>query len=482
MAIFHLELRHISRKNKSGGIKSAASIVAYRERCKIGEFNYSNKTDFVTSFCVFPEKFLNSDFAQKMRDPALFAQEIELIEKRKDSQLFDELILALPHELAFEQNKVIIEKLIGEFYVPKNQMARVFIHRTKSNLHAHVLIPQRPLESTEKGLGFGKKIREDFSKGKPKSSEKVISLRSRWAELVNQALSDIGENKRISHLSLKDLKKNSERMFDFDMAEYYDRSPLYLPVSAFKRAEFIVSKTDRFAIDFDTMHKARTFAARRSKPETLTFEDLLEEQDFWRKIEDENRLRIGSIQLARRFAKRAEKTVFRKNEITEILRKNHETTGNYKRGNQNSTPAHSRASQYPTSFDFNSTSIVEYNRLNSIGHGSEARESNDSRDVFRRSGCQTNDDWEHRRLGLGGENSSEFSGVDVEGRNPNPHFNRQRKISNILSTGWLGQGNYSCSSLRFKNGNTSGRHRKHESNKTNSRTPSIIPKRRKRVG
>lgn len=171
MAIFHLDLRHISRKNKRGGVKSVASIVAYRERCQIGEFNYSNKTDFVTSFCLFPTDFSSSDFVQKMRDPALFAQEIELIEKRKDSQLFDEIILALPHELNIEKNQKIIEEFIREFYVElNNQMARVCIHKSSSNLHAHILIPQRPIERVENGLGFGKK----FGKSLARASQKAL--------------------------------------------------------------------------------------------------------------------------------------------------------------------------------------------------------------------------------------------------------------------------------------------------------------------
>lgn len=482
MAIFHLEIRHISRKNKSGGMKSAASVVAYRERCKINEFNYSKKTDFVTSFCLFPPEFSSSDFAEKMRDPALFAHEVEKTEKRKDSQLFDEIILALPHELPLEQNQAIIAQLVELFYVkPNNQMARVCIHRSHSNLHAHVLVPQRPIERLENSVGFGKKIREVFGKGKPKNAEKVISMRSKWAELVNQALSDVGEDKQISHLSLKELKKKAERVFDFKTAEFYDRSPFYLPVSAYRRAEFIVSKDDRFSLDFEAMKTARKFAARRAEPENLTLEDLRAEQDFWRKIEDENRLRSGSIQLARRFSRRAEKLIFRKNEITKILGKNYETTGNHKWGDSNSTPTHSRTLQYPTSFDFNSTSIGEYNRLNAIGHGSKIRESYDSRDVYGRSRYQTNNDWKHRRDRLGGENSSEFSGVDVEGRNPNPNTSRKREVFKAFTTSGHRRCYYSGSSERFESRNTSSRPVKPESNKANTKTPSFVPKRRRSV-
>lgn len=482
MAIFHLDLRRISRKNKSGGAKSAASIIAYRERCKIGEFNYSKKTDFVTSFCIFPTEFENSDFASQMRDPALFAQEIEKVENRKDSQLFEEIILALPHELDIEKNQKIIEELIGEFYVSKNQMARVCIHRSRSNLHAHILIPQRPIENTTNdSVGFGKKIREDFARGKPKTSEKVILLRSTWAGLVNQALSDIGENKRISHLSLRDLKKNAERVFDFELAKMYDRSTFYLPVSAYKRTEFIVSKDDRFSLDFDAMKMARTFSARRSELETLTLEDLRAEQDFWQKIESENRLRSGSLQLARKFAKRAEKSVFLKNEITKILGKNYETAGNRERSHSNSTPSNTRAQKHTTQLNLNSTSIGEYYGLNTHRHGSEARESDDSRDVYGRSRHQTNDDWECGRDRLGSENSSEFSGVDVEGRNPNPNAHQQREVFKIFSAGWHGQGHHSGFGECFKSRAASGRSIKSESNKANTRTPSLIPRPRRKT-
>lgn len=482
MAIFHLELRHISRKNKSGGSKSAASIVAYRERCRIGEFNYSNKTDFVTSFCLFPPEFSSSDFAEKMRNSTLFSEEIEKVEKRRDSQLFDEIILALPHEIELEQNQKIIEELIGEFYVRKNnQMARVCIHKSSSNLHAHILIPQRPLERTENGLGFGKKVREDFAKGKPKTSEKVILLRSMWAELVNRALSDVGVEKRISHLSLKDLKQEAERVFDFKTAELYDRSPLYLPVSAYKRAEFIVSKLDRFTIDFRAMHQARTFAARRAELKTLTLEELKAEQAFWRKTEDENRLRTGSIQLARKFAKRAEKQIFLKNEITEILRKNYETTGNNQRSNSDSASPNPRIAQHTTQLNIDSTGSSKYHRFDAVKCGSEICESNDSRNIFRRQGNETGHDERHKRYGLGSENSSRFSGIYDKRGNPNTHFDQQRKISNIFTTSGDGQSYYSGNSKCFESRATTGELSKSEREKNYRRTLSLVPKRRKRV-
>lgn len=484
MAIFHLDLRHISRKNKSGGVKSVASIVAYRERCQIGEFNYSNKTDFVTSFCLFPTKFSNTDFAEKMRDPALFAGEIEKVEKRKDSQLFDELILALPHELSLEKNQAIIVQLVEQFYIERNnQMARVCIHKSSSNLHAHILIPQRPLERTPNGsVGFGKKIREDFARGKPKTSEKVILLRSRWAEIVNQALSEVGENKRISHLSLKELKKQAEQLFDFKTAELYERAPLYLPVSAYKRAEFIVSKSDRFALDFNAMHQARTFAAQRAELKTLTLEDLIKEQDFWRKIEDENRLRIGSIQLARQFAKRAEKSVFRKNAVTKFFEKNYETTRNTERGFENAKTYDSRAQKHTTQLNIDPTSNSEYHRLSAIKCGSEVSESYDSRDVFRRQRNETSHDGRHEQYGLGSKNASRFSRIDDKSRNSNTHFDQQRKISNILSTSGNGQSYYGSNSKRFESRATTGELSKSEREKNYRRTLSLVPKRRKRVG
>lgn len=482
MAIFHLDLRHISRKNKSGGAKSAASIVAYRERCKIGDFNYSNKTDFVTSFCLFPPEFSSSDFAEKMRDSTLFSEEIEKVEKRRDSQLFDEIILALPHELTLEKNQSIIVQLVEQFYVEQNnQMARVCIHRTKSNLHAHVLVPQRPIERTESGLGFGKKIREDFSRGKPKNAEKVISMRSKWAELVNQALSDVGEDKQISHLSLKELKKEAERVFDFKKVEFYDRSPFYLPVSAYRRAEFIVSKDDRFSLDFEAMKTARKFAARRAEPESLTLEDLKAEQKFWRKIESENQLRTGSIQLARKFAKRAEKSVFRKNAVTKFFEKNYETTRDFERGFENTKTYDSRAEQHSTQFNFDSSISREYNRFNADRYGSETNKSNAERDVPRRRRHEGGNDGRREPIGLGGKNFGELSRKNDNSGNSNPHAHQQREVFKIFSAGWNGQSHHSSFGKSFENGVASCEFRKSKREKGYTRAPSPIPKRRRRV-
>lgn len=484
MAIFHLDLRHLKRQTKSGKIKSVKAIVAYRERCQIDNFNYSKKTDFITSFSLFPAEFSNTDFAQKMSDPVLFSNEIESVEKRRDAQLFDELILALPHELTVEQNQAIITQLLQHFYIgPRNQMAKVCIHRTKSNLHAHVLIPQRPLERTPNGIAFGKKIREEFGRGKkPKNTDRVTEMRERWAELVNKSLSEVGENKRISHLSLKELRKEAERVFDFKAMELYDRSPLYLPVSAYKRTEFIVSENDRFAIDFQVMHRSRTFAARRAEPETLTLEELRAEQEFWQKLKEENRLRSGSIQLARKFAKRAEKQIFLKNEITNLFEKTkNETTRNIERGFENAKTSDSRAVRYTTSPFVSGAITTEYFGFNPDRTGNEVCKRNVSSYVSGRPNNSRGGIGRHERNELGFKNSSRISRIGFKEQGSNSSFVGKRKIHNSFANCWDRQGEYGSFSNSFESSTACTKSKKSEREKDYRRNLSLVPRRRRRV-
>ena len=107
MAICFARVRYVSRS--TGG--SACNSSAYNARSKIvdektGEvFNWSKREDN-----VYHEMLLPDYVDKKFKNISEFANEVEKAEKRKDSQLFEEWVLALPKEkeVTFDMKKELV--------------------------------------------------------------------------------------------------------------------------------------------------------------------------------------------------------------------------------------------------------------------------------------------------------------------------------------------------------------------------------------
>ena len=203
MAIYHLSMQIISRSKG----QSAVAAAAYRS----GEKLIDERTG--------ETKFYKRDVQPDSHDSCSFTfsklgnnreklwNEVEKMEKRKDSQLAREMNIALPRELSKDQQKGLIRSFVQEQFVDKGMIADIAIHRDDlNNPHAHIMLTMRTIDEK----GFGKKNRDwnaDFAnskkneKGFIKSSENCLDIREKWAEYANQALEREGIQDRISHLS-----------------------------------------------------------------------------------------------------------------------------------------------------------------------------------------------------------------------------------------------------------------------------------------
>ena len=203
MAIYHLSMQIISRSKG----QSAVAAAAYRSGEKLidertGETKFYKRNVQPDTMILAP---VNSP--SWVTDREKLWNEVEKMEKRKDSQLAREMNIALPRELSKNQQKGLIRSFVQEQFVDKGMIADIAIHRDDvNNPHAHIMLTMRTIDEK----GFGKKNRDwnaDFAnskkneKGFIKSSENCLDIREKWAEHANQALEREGIQDRISHLS-----------------------------------------------------------------------------------------------------------------------------------------------------------------------------------------------------------------------------------------------------------------------------------------
>ena len=199
MAIFHLSVKSISR---SAG-RSATAAAAYRSGDEItdertGEqHDYTRRSGVADAFLVLPERV--PVWAQ---DRAALWNQVEAAERRKNSQVAREVIVALPAELdAIERRETVRE--FARFLVERHQVAvDVAIHEPgregdHRNHHAHLLLSTRQLGPE----GLGAKTRELDVRGT--ASEAVRAWRGAWADIANRSLERAGHAERIDHRSLE---------------------------------------------------------------------------------------------------------------------------------------------------------------------------------------------------------------------------------------------------------------------------------------
>lgn len=191
MAIYHCSVKVGSRSNGA----SAVGSCAYRESVKIKDerlgivHDYSRKSGVIESFTIAPK-----NAPTWASDPAKLWNKVEHIEKRKDAQVFREVVVALPRELDLEKQKRLVSDYVQRNFIDKGMCATVAIHETANkNPHAHIMLTTRTINQD----GFGQKQRDWNQKNN------LESWRSDWSQSVNKALQRDGLSCRVDHRSLE---------------------------------------------------------------------------------------------------------------------------------------------------------------------------------------------------------------------------------------------------------------------------------------
>ena len=199
MAIFHLSVKTISR---SAG-RSVTAAAAYRAAEKIidertGEVHDYERKGGVESAVLF----LPNGAPEWATDRAKLWNAAEQSEKRKNSTVAREFVVALPSELSAEQRRKLVYDFARKLVKRHGCAVDVAIHEPGKegdtrNHHAHILCSTRRLTAE----GFTEKTRE--LDDRVTGSAEVTRWREQWADMTNAALERAGHAVRVDHRSLE---------------------------------------------------------------------------------------------------------------------------------------------------------------------------------------------------------------------------------------------------------------------------------------
>ncbi len=191
MAIYYFNASVISR---SGG-RSATASAAYRAAEKIKDIRTGEIHDYRKKKGV-DEKFIlaPNSAPEWVHNRANLWNEVERVERRKDSQVAREIKLAIPAELNRSQQLELLKEFATDEFVSKGMVADVSLHELSShNPHAHIMLTMREIDEE----GFNKKKNRDWNK-----RELLEKQRANWSSYANKALEKAGVNEKIDHRTL----------------------------------------------------------------------------------------------------------------------------------------------------------------------------------------------------------------------------------------------------------------------------------------
>lgn len=175
LAIYQLSVKAIRRSQ--GG--NACAAAAYRSGTRIGRFDYSNRRGVVDRALFLPDQ-------APLWGRARLWPEAEAAERRKNSVVAREVLLALPHEMPVDGHRKAVEAFC-RFLVGRYQIAAdAALHAPKighdaRNHHAHILMTTRRLT----GEGLTEKTRE--LDDKTTGPLEIEAMREHWAYLLHEA-------------------------------------------------------------------------------------------------------------------------------------------------------------------------------------------------------------------------------------------------------------------------------------------------------
>lgn len=147
MAIQFARCEYVSRS--AGG--NACRKASYNQRTTV----HCERTGELFSFTdreghVYHEILLPSGADEKFENSNVLWNEVEMCEKRKDSQLLKEIVLALPDDpqVTLEDRIELCKRFSANHFVDKGLVVQIDIHepdKSEKNWHAHLLIPTRRL-------------------------------------------------------------------------------------------------------------------------------------------------------------------------------------------------------------------------------------------------------------------------------------------------------------------------------------------------
>ncbi|EES3302348.1 TPA: MobQ family relaxase [Escherichia coli] len=189
MAIYHLSMKIISRKNGYSAVASAA----YRSGSVIPDDRTGLTHDYTRKRGVDDAIILTPENAPSWcADRSVLWNAVEKAEQRRDSQLAREIELAIPREISRDVARETVLAFVRENFVSQGMIADVaFHHMDRTNPHAHIMLTTRAVGET----GFSGKVRD--------WNDRTLAetWRASWADHANRALANAGYLEEIDHRS-----------------------------------------------------------------------------------------------------------------------------------------------------------------------------------------------------------------------------------------------------------------------------------------
>jgi hypothetical protein len=184
-------------------MRSVAHIAYQRGEKIIEEDTYITHDYRAKGGVVHSEIIVPKNAPKEFKDSETLWNAVEKSEKRKDSQLAREIIVAIPREFDLEAQIAVVGQYVRENFVEKGMCADFSIHdEGKGNPHAHIMLTLRHV--TRKGFGLKNTAWN-------KKSEH-LKWRKNWAEINNDLFKWLGMDERIDHRSYKEQGLDKEPM------------------------------------------------------------------------------------------------------------------------------------------------------------------------------------------------------------------------------------------------------------------------------
>jgi hypothetical protein len=205
-------MQTFSRSNGS----NAPSLAAYRSGERIRDersgrtYDHTDRQDVMHKEILLPARFAGADMSWATDRSALW-NAAEIAEKRKDSRVAREYLIALPSELTHSERVNVVRGFAQELAERYGFAVDVALHAPRNfrgsdprNFHAHLLATTREVSRE----GLGRKTTFDLSDqsrrelGLGPGVRELLYARQRWAEAANMALESAHVDARIDHRSL----------------------------------------------------------------------------------------------------------------------------------------------------------------------------------------------------------------------------------------------------------------------------------------
>lgn len=173
MALYRLDVKPIRRSQ--GG--NACAAAAYRSGTRIGPHDYTKRRGVTDRALFLPAPAPDWDRAQLW-------EEAEKAERRKNSVVAREVLLALPHEMPLQAHRKAVEAFCSWLVKRYQCAADAALHAPRSghdarNVHAHILMTTRRLSA----YGLTEKTRE--LDDKTTGPLEVEAMREAWARILD---------------------------------------------------------------------------------------------------------------------------------------------------------------------------------------------------------------------------------------------------------------------------------------------------------